>query len=116
MVNVHLIDASGLSQTLQVPEGQSLMQAAVSAGVAGIVGECGGSAMCATCHVYVDEAFADQLPTPLDTELACWNAPPVIGCLTVAWLAKSNCRSFMRAWWCGYQIGNNKAFSPTNNW
>ena len=69
MVNVNLIDASGLSQTLHVLEGQSLMQAAVSAGVAGIVGECGGSAMCATCHVYVDEAFVDQLPTPLDTEL-----------------------------------------------
>ena len=39
MVNVNLIDASGLSQTLHVLEGQSLMQAAVSAGVAGIVGE-----------------------------------------------------------------------------
>lgn len=69
MVDVTLIDASGLSRTLQVPEGQSLMQAAVSAGVRGIVGECGGSAMCATCHVYVDEAFADRLPAPLETEL-----------------------------------------------
>lgn len=69
MVDVILIDAGGLSRTLQVPEGQSLMQAAVSAGVRGIVGECGGSAMCATCHVYVDETFADQLPTPLETEL-----------------------------------------------
>lgn len=69
MVNVILIDASGLSRTLQVIEGQSLMQAAVSAGVRGIVGECGGSAMCATCHVYVDEAFSDQIPTPLETEL-----------------------------------------------
>jgi 2Fe-2S ferredoxin len=69
MVNVILIDVSGLSRTLQVTEGQSLMQAAVSAGVHGIVGECGGSAMCATCHVYVDGAFSDQLPTPLETEL-----------------------------------------------
>lgn len=69
MVDVILIDASGVSRTLQVPEGQSLMQAAVSAGVRGIVGECGGSAMCATCHVYVDESFADRLPTPLETEL-----------------------------------------------
>lgn len=69
MVDVTLIDAGGLSRTLQVPEGQSLMQAAVSAGVRGIVGECGGSAMCATCHVYVDEAFADRLPAPLETEL-----------------------------------------------
>ncbi len=69
MPEVTLIDASGQSRTLQVPDGQSLMQAAVSAGVRGIVGECGGSAMCATCHVYVDEAFADRLPAPLDTEL-----------------------------------------------
>ncbi|PIT75486.1 2Fe-2S iron-sulfur cluster-binding protein [Limnohabitans sp. B9-3] len=69
MVNVILIDASGLSRTLPVNEGQSLMQAAVSAGVRGIVGECGGSAMCATCHVYVDEAFSSQIPTPLETEL-----------------------------------------------
>ncbi len=69
MVDVTLIDASGQSRTLQAPEGQSLMQAAVSAGVRGIVGECGGSAMCATCHVYVDEAFADRLPSPLETEL-----------------------------------------------
>jgi 2Fe-2S ferredoxin len=69
MVDVTLIDASGLSRTLQIPEGQSLMQAAVSAGVHGIVGECGGSAMCATCHVYVDEAFAGRLPAPLETEL-----------------------------------------------
>jgi 2Fe-2S ferredoxin len=69
MVNVILIDASGNSQTLPVAEGQSLMQAAVSAGVRGIVGECGGSAMCATCHVYVDQVFVKQFPAPLETEL-----------------------------------------------
>jgi 2Fe-2S ferredoxin len=69
MVNVTLIDASGNSRTLQATEGQSLMQAAVSAGLHGIVGECGGSAMCATCHVYVDEAFAAQLPSALAPEL-----------------------------------------------
>ena len=34
------------------------MQAAVFYGVDGIVAECGGSCMCATCHVYVRE---DQL-------------------------------------------------------
>lgn len=45
------------------------MQAATGAGVAGIVAECGGSVMCATCHVIVDEAWADKLPPPLAIEL-----------------------------------------------
>lgn len=38
---------------LEVPVGTSLMQAAVSNGIEGIVGDCGGSASCATCHVFV---------------------------------------------------------------
>jgi ferredoxin, 2Fe-2S len=69
MPQVTLIDANEQTTSLQIPEGQSLMQAAVSAGVRGIIGECGGSAMCATCHVYVDPAFVDLLPAPLSTEL-----------------------------------------------
>ena len=69
MSAVTLIAANGESRQLNVPEGQSLMQAAVAAGVRGIVGECGGSAMCATCHVYVAPDFAERLPAPLETEL-----------------------------------------------
>lgn len=50
---------------IEATDGTSVMHAAVSHGVDGIVAECGGSAMCATCHVYVDPAFADRL-APLD--------------------------------------------------
>jgi 2Fe-2S ferredoxin len=38
------------------------MRAAVSHSVAGIVGECGGQAMCATCHIYVSDKYLGFLP------------------------------------------------------
>jgi 2Fe-2S ferredoxin len=50
--------------SIDATDGTSVMHAAVSHGVDGIVAECGGSAMCATCHVYVDPAFAGLLPPP----------------------------------------------------
>lgn len=52
---------TGEARTLTVEEGTSVMRAAVVAGVPGIVGECGGQAMCATCHVYVRPG-AEELP------------------------------------------------------
>ena len=48
----------GSREPLEVPAGTSVMQAAVGAAIEGIDAECGGNAMCATCHVYVAE---DQL-------------------------------------------------------
>jgi len=40
----------------------SLMQAAVNAGVSGIVGECAGNMSCGTCQLYVAEAWLARLP------------------------------------------------------
>lgn len=37
----------------EIPAGYSLMEAALSAGVPGIAGACGGFLTCATCHVVV---------------------------------------------------------------
>ncbi len=70
MIKVHLVPAGGGAPlTLQAKAGQSLMQAAVAANVAGIDAECGGSLTCATCHVYVREPFAAQLPPAGSDEL-----------------------------------------------
>jgi 2Fe-2S ferredoxin len=54
--------------TLVVEPGVSLMQAAVKAGLDGIVADCGGQRQCATCHVYVDEAFSGVLPPMSEDE------------------------------------------------
>ncbi|WP_414714385.1 2Fe-2S iron-sulfur cluster-binding protein [Sphingobium sp.] len=55
MPSIVFIQANGRQDVLDVPVGTTLMHAVVAAGLDGIVGECGGSAMCATCHVYVGQ-------------------------------------------------------------
>lgn len=69
MPDITFILADGSSHGLEAPEGVSVMAAATGAGLPGILAECGGSAMCATCHVYVDEAWVARLPAPLPNEL-----------------------------------------------
>jgi 2Fe-2S ferredoxin len=44
------------------------MQGATHQGIDEILAECGGNAMCATCHVYVDEAQIDLLPPLTEDE------------------------------------------------
>lgn len=69
MPTIHLIAPDGTEHRLDVPADTPLMQAATAAGVPGIVGECGGSAMCATCHVVVADTWQDRLSPPLANEL-----------------------------------------------
>jgi 2Fe-2S ferredoxin len=53
-----------------VPMGRNLMEAALAANVPGVVGECGGSLSCATCHVHVDSVWYGATGTPGDFEEA----------------------------------------------
>ena len=62
MPKVTYISHTGESTTIEVAVGTTVMENAVRSGIEGIVAECGGACMCATCHVFVDPAFLDRLP------------------------------------------------------
>lgn len=64
MVDVTFIEADGTKRLVQAKLGDPLMIAARDALVRGIVAECGGSAMCATCHCKVVLAPAGALKPP----------------------------------------------------
>lgn len=56
--------ADGREVVAEVKDGLNLMEAAVANNVPHVIGECGGSLSCATCHVYVDPAWADRVGQP----------------------------------------------------
>jgi 2Fe-2S ferredoxin len=62
MAKISFHHAGGGVDIVEAAPGTSVMRAAVTHGVPGIVGECGGQAMCATCHVYVRTKHLDGLP------------------------------------------------------
>ena len=64
----------GQERVLDVEGGVSVMRAALENDVPGLIGECGGQAMCATCHVYVVEGA--ELPRSRTTRTRCWTARP----------------------------------------
>jgi 2Fe-2S ferredoxin len=67
----------GSQQTVQVPVATSLMRAALANEVEGIVGECGGSASCGTCHVYLERSTEPFAPPSGDEEdMLDWTAAP----------------------------------------
>ncbi len=68
MPKITYISVDGDEQTVEATTGTSLMQTALDEGVDGIVGNCGGEMMCATCHVYVDEAWTEKVGPPSEDE------------------------------------------------
>lgn len=57
MVKVTFVDHEGTERVVDGKSGESVMEAAVRNNIPGIDADCGGACACATCHVYVDEAF-----------------------------------------------------------
>jgi 2Fe-2S ferredoxin len=68
MPRVTFVQPDGERRVVEVPVGVSVMKAAVNNAVTGIVAECGGSCMCATCHVYVATPAAPLPPLSADED------------------------------------------------
>ena len=62
MPKITYIDHKGVSRAINAEIGSTVMETAVKNQVPGIEAECGGACACATCHVYVDEAWVGKLP------------------------------------------------------
>jgi 2Fe-2S ferredoxin len=60
MARIKYIEFDGREHEVEVKSGLSVMEGAVKNNVPGIDADCGGACACATCHVYVDEAWTDK--------------------------------------------------------
>lgn len=67
-MKITFTNSDGYTKSLDAEEGVSLMHVAVSHDVPRITADCGGNAMCATCHIYVDDADYLRLPPIADDE------------------------------------------------
>ena len=60
MAKITYIEFGGKEHVIDVKPGLTVMEGAVKNNVPGIDADCGGACACATCHVYVDAAWADK--------------------------------------------------------
>jgi len=68
MPKVTYIEFGGEHHVVDVRPGLSLMEGAVQGGVPGIPATCGGACACATCHIYIDEAWRSRTGARNDLE------------------------------------------------
>lgn len=68
MPQITYVQPDGERRSIAVAPGATVMLTAVANGIPGIVAECGGAAMCATCHVYLDEASQSFVPPVSEVE------------------------------------------------
>ena len=68
MPKLIVTDRAGREVSLEADEGLTVMEAIRDNGIDELLALCGGCCSCATCHVYVDDAFANALPTMSEDE------------------------------------------------
>ena len=68
MVKITFIQPDDSQQVVESEPGMTVMEAAKHHSVPGVEAECGGACACATCHVYVDEAWREKTGKPSQME------------------------------------------------
>jgi 2Fe-2S ferredoxin len=71
MAKITFIEHGGESRIVEAESGSTVMENAIKHGIPGIEAECGGACACATCHVYVDEAWTEVVgpPSPMEEDM-----------------------------------------------
>lgn len=65
---LNVIARDGGESQIDGSEGLSVMELVRDAGIDELLALCGGSCSCATCHVYIEDVFANKLPPMSDDE------------------------------------------------
>ena len=76
MPKIKYVEHNGKEHEVEVPAGWSVMEGAVKNLIPGIDADCGGACACATCHVFVDPAWAARMPPKEDMEVTMLDFAP----------------------------------------
>jgi 2Fe-2S ferredoxin len=60
LAKITYIEHDGKEHAAEVKNGMSVMEGAIRNNIPGIDADCGGACACATCHVYVDDAWFEK--------------------------------------------------------
>ena len=71
MARITFIQNDRTERVVEAEPGMTVMEAAVKNSIPGIAAECGGACACATCHVYVEEAWRDAVgpASPMEEDM-----------------------------------------------
>jgi len=71
MPKITYITSDDTVYEVDAENGTTVMEAAIHSQVPGVEAECGGACACATCHVYVEEAFMPIVgePAPMEEDM-----------------------------------------------
>jgi len=68
MAKITYVENNNKEHTVEIPNGNTVMEGAVQNNIPGIDADCGGAMACATCHIYVDQKWYDKIEKKEDGE------------------------------------------------